>query len=289
MTNYLDVLRVANDYNNDQKSKMFVLSNCTTNKHTNVLKWFFSNSGLSISVKGGSFDSLLSDSFDLVGSTAQVLIHYDILSYFHGRAINYMTCEDKVIEEIYDNIINELDIVLNNLSHSRDIFFVPFHVFGLSRIHRSSLDLVSSLNEFVNKCCESRPNLMVLNPVMDKEDWLVKDFIRSKAPHSIAFIRRICSEVNVKNLKNEGRVKKVIVFDCDNTLWKGVIGESMDGSHVKFAHEDSIGFFYHNIHLLINSLGRYGILVGLITKNNLSDLQLFFQKNNLVLLHLPII
>jgi len=283
MMNYLEILKIAGEHSEDYDQQIHILSNCSSFKHENVLKWSLSKSRLNISVKSGSFDSIVSDSFGLEGSNAQVLIHYDFLAYFYGRALNFVTSSDELIDEICDNIINELDLVFKNLHDSRDIFVVPFSCFGQTQIHRDSSYYLNKLNEFLFQSSRKYSNIVVVNPIFSNDDWVVKEYLRSKSPHSLAFLERVCSEVSLKCLKNDGKVKKVLVFDCDNTLWGGVIGESEFGSHVKYASEDKIGFIFHNVHLLINSLRQYGILIGIITKNNSSDLKLFLEKNTLTL------
>lgn len=55
------------------------------------------------------------------------------------------------------------------------------------------------------------------------------------------------------------KLKKAIIFDCDNTLWEGVIGE---GQITK----------YPQIEEFIISLAKRGVIIGICSKNNESDL-----------------
>ncbi|WP_018016280.1 SDR family NAD(P)-dependent oxidoreductase [Teredinibacter turnerae] len=71
--------------------------------------------------------------------------------------------------------------------------------------------------------------------------------------------------------------KKVLVCDCDNTLWGGIVGEdgvegiSIDAGHSKLQH------------LLVNAVNS-GFLVCLASKNNLEDVQAVFeQRKDMVL------
>jgi predicted enzyme involved in methoxymalonyl-ACP biosynthesis len=50
-------------------------------------------------------------------------------------------------------------------------------------------------------------------------------FHSSKAPYTIDFFKEYAEEIEFFLLKNNGKLKKAIIFDCDNTLWKGVLGE----------------------------------------------------------------
>ena len=56
-------------------------------------------------------------------------------------------------------------------------------------------------------------------------------------------------------LKTQGVVKKVLVLDCDNTLWKGVLGEEgING--IDMASTSSIGSIFNDVQLIFKSLKK---------------------------------
>ena len=68
-------------------------------------------------------------------------------------------------------------------------------------------------------------------------------------------------------MRNTGKLKKAIIFDCDNTLWKGVVGEDgVDG--IGLSDKDKNGGYFKEIHLLAKYFAKQGIIVGLCSKNN---------------------
>src|SRR5262249_46979172 len=76
--------------------------------------------------------------------------------------------------------------------------------------------------------------------------------------------------------------KKLLALDCDNTLWGGVIGE--DGLAGIRLGQDGIGSAYRDFQQVVRGLGRMGILLTLISKNNESDVwQVFDQHSEMVL------
>ena len=63
--------------------------------------------------------------------------------------------------------------------------------------------------------------------------------------------------------------KKLLVLDCDNTLWGGVIGE--DGiSNIKLG-QDGVGRIYQDFQREILKIKNRGLLLGISSKNNYQD------------------
>ena len=63
--------------------------------------------------------------------------------------------------------------------------------------------------------------------------------------------------------------KKVLVLDCDNTLWGGVIGE--DGIRNIKLGQDGVGKAYQDFQKSIKRLQKKGIILALNSKNNEKD------------------
>ena len=69
---------------------------------------------------------------------------------------------------------------------------------------------------------------------------------------------------------------KVIAIDLDNTLWGGVLGE--DGiSGLKISSNDYPGNIYYRIQQFVLSLKHRGVLLLLLSKNNLEDVEQAFE------------
>ena len=67
-------------------------------------------------------------------------------------------------------------------------------------------------------------------------------------------------------------VKKVLLLDCDGTLWKGLIGEQRV--------EDLI--FFHEIHKLIKMLKDSGVIICFVTKNDELNIEKFFSYSHIL-------
>jgi FkbH-like protein len=82
-------------------------------------------------------------------------------------------------------------------------------------------------------------------------------------------------EIVVNRLSNPP--KKVLLLDCDNTLWGGVIGE--DGLAGIRLGQDGIGTAYVDFQKRVRELGRCGMLLALVSKNSPEDVWRVFDEH----------
>ena len=80
----------------------------------------------------------------------------------------------------------------------------------------------------------------------------------------------------------ESPAKKVLVLDCDNTLWGGVIGEDRLSGIV--LGQDGVGNAFSDFQYVIKKLGLEGIILALCSKNNEEDVWQVFSKHNSMIL-----
>ena len=77
---------------------------------------------------------------------------------------------------------------------------------------------------------------------------------------------------------------KVLVLDCDNTLWGGVIGE--DSIDKIILGNDGIGKAYSNFQKICKKISDEGTILAVCSKNNISDTKEMFEKNKFMHLKL---
>ena len=75
--------------------------------------------------------------------------------------------------------------------------------------------------------------------------------------------------------------KKLLILDCDNTLWGGVVGE--DGINSILVGEDGVGKIYLNFQKEIKNLSEEGVLLALASKNNENDVLEVFKRKKMIL------
>jgi FkbH-like protein len=76
----------------------------------------------------------------------------------------------------------------------------------------------------------------------------------------------------------KGRAKKCLVLDCDNTLWKGVIGEDgIDG--IELEPREYPGRAFREFQASILRLAERGVLIALCSKNDESDVMEVLERH----------
>lgn len=92
----------------------------------------------------------------------------------------------------------------------------------------------------------------------------------SRAPFKKDFLAHYAWEVVRAGRALKGKSKKVLVLDCDNTLWGGVVGEEgPNGIHLDpFEYP---GRCFYDFHKSILNLVEHGVIVALCSKNNEPD------------------
>ena len=76
--------------------------------------------------------------------------------------------------------------------------------------------------------------------------------------------------------------KKVLLLDCDNTLWGGVIGE--DGIEKIQLGQDGVGLAYMEFQKAIKKIQESGIILALVSKNNNDDVINVLEKHKSMIL-----
>ena len=93
----------------------------------------------------------------------------------------------------------------------------------------------------------------------------------------IFFAKELSNFINQLTIEE----KKVVVIDCDNTLWNGVVGE--DGIDGISCDKNAKGLLFYNFQIFLKNLKSDGFLLCLCSKNNEEDVKEVFRKKNMPL------
>ena len=77
--------------------------------------------------------------------------------------------------------------------------------------------------------------------------------------------------------------KKVLLLDCDNTLWGGVVGE--EGIEKINLGQDGIGLAFLEFQKAIKKIQESGIILGLVSKNNHEDVMNVLEKHKSMIIN----
>lgn len=191
-----------------------------------------------------------------------------------------------ITSAIENNLNNLLELIISRAKES----IVPY-IFVLCPSSPKSLKLPASqefLIKMQNLVLDKLQNINGLHLITHQEInefYLVKDYYDEQSdkgghiPYSPLFFTSLATILVRRIYRIKAKSRKVIVLDCDQTLWQGVCGE--DGSlGVKI---DSPSKALQNFVL---SQYQEGMLICLCSKNNEEDVLEVFNKNAEMILSL---
>lgn len=105
-----------------------------------------------------------------------------------------------------------------------------------------------------------------------------------KQPYTEAFWATVGEQLSRIIAAEFVSAKKCIVFDCDNTIWGGIIGE--DGLSGIELGEDFPGNTFRDFQKYLQHMRNKGVLLAIASKNNRDDVMEVFEKHDAMVLSL---
>jgi len=284
---YTEILQLNKElakesYNTDFSAK--ILSNVTVNSFKEIIEYSLRLKKINPKIEIGNFDNIVQDS--IISSDCNlVFVFYDILNIIDNVSGYFESLDENSILELAQKIKSEIDLILINLKATPTVIFNTFSAASIVSpfVNQTRLEqFVASLNDYLYGL--TAKNLVLVN--IDKiifelgraQVFDFRFYQSSKAPYTISFFKTYIRAIESTILKVTGKVKKAIIFDCDNTLWKGVVGE--DGiENIQMSANTSFGKAFYDVQCIAKHLSKNGILVGLCSKNNLSDVEEVINKH----------
>ena len=275
--------------NYNQKLSAKILSNVTINSFKEIFEYRLRQKQIDPSIEIGNFDNIVQDS--IIPSNHNIIfVFYDVLNIVDNITTYFESLNESNIAELELKIKSEIDLILNNLKSTPIVVFNSFSSASIVSPFVNTTKLEKFVLNLNNHLYNSHyKNLVIVN--IDKlifelgrsESFDYRFYQSSKAPYSISFFKTYIRAIESTILKLSGKVKKAIIFDCDNTLWKGVVGE--DGlDNIQMASNSSLGKAFYDVQSIAKYLSKNGVLIGLCSKNNLTDVdEVIFNHKDMIL------
>jgi len=254
-----------------------VLSNIITSQQKEILEYTLRQGKINAEVSFGDYDNIVQDTTHLTKDCNAAVIFWEAANLIEGFSYKASIMSEDQVNDVIKKTKSEILSVLNNL---RTVPLVLFNTFSSLPFSSTSIQtgrfelLCAELNQFIEANAPS--NIIIVN--IDKLylrislskaiDW--RYWYSSKSLYTIDFFKEYAEFVSPVFLSIVGRCKKAIFLDCDNTIWKGIIGEDgMDG--IIMSSNEKGGSAFEEIQSMIVEMARKGIIVGLVSKNNPED------------------
>jgi FkbH-like protein len=249
-----------------------LLSNCIISQLKEILEYSLHNKEINAKVQLGNYDNILQDS-ERFKNNNLIIIFWEIINFSEGFHYKVDTLSENQISEIIDKAKSEIDFLFNTLKNSA---FVILNKFQNNHFNNKKLDFIASeLNNYIGKKVPSNFKIVDTNRIfnnisLDKStDW--QSYYLYKMPYTIDFFKAYANKINPIIQAVQGKAKKVLILDCDNTLWDGILGEDgFDG--IQLSQNDKKGAVFTEIQTLALELKKQGVLLCLCSKNNENDI-----------------
>lgn len=245
-------------------------------------------SGTHITIHQGNYDDPIGDVdlFLSAGVTHMVLLpFFDTLMPSFEALLEFLAPELLEAKEV--EVRNRYRVTFEKAKSFKTIFLGNFHRFGHA-VDVCGVDAVGAsltrFNQALRDEAAAFPNVRII----DTEDVVrtvghsaaldARFYFRGKAPYTGTYFNELARRVATASRCFDTHFYKVLVLDCDNTLWGGVIGEDLM-SGIKLGPYDYPGNIFWRMQHEFAALERNGILLCLCSKNNPTDVDEVFQSH----------
>lgn len=260
-----------------------VLSNIIVHQLKEVLEYTLRLEGIPAQVEIGNYDNILQDASQL--GNEKVVVFWEVSNLLDQLPYTIGSLSQSAYEDLLAKVKSEISLLFNLV---REVPFVLFNLFSsipftyqFLQPHRLD-SLVAELNQFVQQQAPSNIQLVNLDKLyaqLSLEQALdLRNYYSAKALYKPDFFKRYALHIEPALRATLGRIKKVLIFDCDNTLWGGILGE--DGADkLKMSAREHAGVPFNAVQSLALQLRNEGVLLGLCSKNNPQDVDEVLKKH----------
>ncbi|MDP7194744.1 MAG: HAD-IIIC family phosphatase, partial [SAR202 cluster bacterium] len=269
----------------DPRYEIKVLSNIITSQLNEILEYTLRVDSIPAMVKSGDYDNIVQDSLKYNDLNA-VIIFWELCNFIDGLQFKIELLNEDQLDEIIEKTISEIDLVLKNLEKTSLILinkFTSLH-FSSYNIRKNNIEkLADQLNQYLENKISINVRLVDLEKVIAnvgvKKSLEKRYYYSSKALYTVDFFKAYVEFIRPFISSVNGKAKKALIFDCDNTLWKGILGE--DGfDNIEMSLRTKDGAIFAEIQAMALALNKQGISIGLCSKNNPGDVDKVIETHH---------
>lgn len=260
----------------EKKYEITILSNITLNPLKDILEYYLRYNGLNAHVNYGNYDNIVQNSVTCKQSDL-VVVFWEPANFTDGFHYKVNTLDGDETRQIVEKIKSDIDRVFSSLRETSLVLFNSFSsaVFDSFRIDEAPFDILCrDLNEYISKTAPRNVKIvdinkvLLVNSVVKSADF--RHYNLSKTLYTPDFLKSYTEFIGPIIFASNGRSKKALIFDCDNTLWKGIVGEDgFDG--IQCSEKTKDGAVFQEVQYIALELNKKGVILGLCSKNNPDD------------------
>jgi FkbH-like protein len=259
-----------------EKYRVAVIANITIVQLKEVLELSLREKGINADVTLADYDAIVQESHRFSDFNA-VVIFWELINLVDGlQSKIYLMSQDE-IDRLANKVESEIDIVLKNI---KNVPLVIINQFSAALLDNSPLKLgpLQILDGYLNTALRNSVSSTqvivdidsVFSSIGINECRDLRHFHTSKTLYTIEFFRKYTETVLPAFQAVNGKTKKVLVLDCDNTLWGGIIGEDGEAG-IQMSDATVKGKIFKEIQTILLGMQKEGVLLALCSKNNEED------------------
>ena len=287
---YLEIIKMNKGISlnaNEEKLTVTVLSNITFNKIKDVLELPLKFNGINAEVNFGNYDNIIQDSISYSKSDT-VIIHQELSNLSTKIIQNQIHFDEQTKIELINEYKTQIDLILQNLNQTRLIIYNQYSTinFFSELINNDFINSIAfELNKYLRKKSLSLSNLKICNidqitsslGIQNSLDY--RSYSAFKDLYKTEWLQAYVNVIQHYIYSITGKIKKALILDCDNTLWKGILGEDgVEGISMDSSTKEGEPFYY--VQNSIIQLAKKGILICLCSKNNEADVDEVIEKHS---------
>lgn len=258
--------------------KAGIAANITVDLLSTYLRRHAYLSGIRLQVAGSSYDNVVSDTRSHAENAVDLLI---IVTFFDNLQPSWEAqLENLGVSErqaIHTDYLGRLELALQAARQTPQVLLLGAHLFS-PEVSRNSpqRQALDGFNEALSGLASRHAQVRFV----ETEDLLAnagalnafdpRFYARGKAPYTADFLNRLTRRIAHVTRSFGSCFHKVLILDCDNTLWGGIVGE--DGIEgIKLDPYSFPGCIFWNVQHQIKALESQGVLLCLCSKNNPAD------------------
>jgi len=262
---------------------ILVLSNLTVNLFQEAILFQLYTNGFNPDITFGDYNAIVTDSKKAKDYDVVIVI-WDLSNLIEFLPFKLSRMDNEEINKVQQQIFSQFDIVFENLNRASlaivtEFSTVPFNNYSITK------NAIDHFADILNRELTKRANKSTFLIDIDKiystlgssQSVDYRFYNQFKALHKFDFFYKLSDKVATIINSLNGNIKKVLVLDCDNTLWNGVVGED-DYTGIRLSSNEKEGVPFYLVHEIIHSLYNKGVLLCLNSKNNIKDVEEVFSK-----------
>lgn len=281
----------------EKNTKIGILRNITVDNYLPFIKYLFINAGINPNIQMGDYDvviqEVISKDTSLFNFKPDLLIIFlDVRILSPNLIYKYSELSGDEINKEKETILEYFQMLFNSINYNfaTKVIFHLFELpsnpaFDIAEIQNGEgqRKIIQSLNDSIIEIAKHYDDIFFVNLNIIKEKLGIQNYFDkrywfiAKSPFSLDAAKEIAVEhwkiINALN----GKTKKCLVLDCDNTLWGGILGE--DGFDKIKIGKTYPGNMYLDFQRQVLNLYNKGVILAINSKNNEADVLEIFENH----------